>query len=201
MATIVKLNYQTAERGGQKSALGSINYYAHRRDVDGQFVSRMGFSREQDELDTQAMRDLIQQRDGAYYYRVVLSPGTQHDTEVDLKDWTRDVLLELEGKHGEFPYVAIEHRDQTDYAHVHVVMVLDQKLNRAELDGLRDAGTAIYEVRKEWYEPSQARTRDVDRDLPREATTNNEAFITGYSDEPDDHTRRLRRNKSQSLDR
>jgi hypothetical protein len=201
MATIVKLNYQSAARGGQKSALGSINYYAHRRDADGQQVNRTGFSRERDDLDAQAMKDLIGQSDGAYYYRVVLSPGAEHDTDVNLKDWTRDVLLELEGKHGEFPYVAIEHRDQTEYAHVHVVMVLDQKLNRAELDRLREVGTEIYESRRDWYEPSQSQARDIDRNPPREPSTNNEAFIAGYSDEPDDHTRRLRRNKSQSLDR
>ncbi len=201
MATIVKLNYQSAERGGQKSALGSINYYAHRRDMDGQATSRMGFSRDVDDLDTQAMRDLIQQSDGTYYYRVVLSPGAEHDTDVNLKDWTRDVLLELEGKHGEFPYVAIEHRDQTDHAHVHVVMVLDQKLDRADLDRLRGAGTEMYELRRDWYEPSQARARDVEKDIAREPVAYNETFIAGYNDEPDDHTRRLRRNQNKSLDR
>lgn len=201
MATIVKLNYQSTDRGGQKSAVGSVNYYAHRRDMDGQVASRTGFSRDSDNLDTQAMRDLIQQSDGTYYYRMVLSPGAEHDTDVNLKNWTRDVLLELEGKHGEFPYVAIEHRDQTDYAHVHVVMVLDRKLDRADLDKLRDAGTTLYEQRRDWYEPSQSPTSDVEKDVTKEPVAYDETFIAGYNDEPDDHTRRLRRNQNKSLDR
>lgn len=199
MATIVKLNYRTAQQGGQTSALGSINYYAHRKDIDGQQTIRTGFSRDHDELDTQTMKDLIEKSSGAYYYRMVLSPGAEHDTSLDLKDWTRDLMLELEGKHGEFPYVAIEHRDQTDHAHVHVVMVLDQKLTRADLDQLRDAGTELYELRRDWYEPNQE--RDTDKQVSREAIPQNEAFIGGYNDEPDDQTRRLRRDKNKSLDR
>jgi hypothetical protein len=199
MATIIKANYCSGQQGGQKRALTAISYYVHRHNADGQRVSRMGFSRDRDDLDARAMRDLINQGDGGYYYRMVLSPGAPHDTDVNLKDWTRDVMLELEGKHGEFPYVAIEHRDQTDYAHVHVVMVLDQKLSRAELDQLRDAGTTMYELRREWYEPSYS--READQQVPREPIAYSEAFIAGYSDEPDDQVRRLRKDKFQSLDR
>jgi hypothetical protein len=199
MATIIKLNYQTEQQGGQKSALGSISYYAHRRDMDGQQVSRMGFSRDRDDLTTQEMRDVIEKGGGDYYYRMVLSPGTEKDTSLDLKDWTRDLMLELEGKHGEFPYVAIEHRDQTDHAHVHIVMVLDQKLTRAELNQMREAGTMMHELRRDWYEPSQV--RDADRFVAREPVAYSETSIAGYSDEPDDQLQRLHKHKSKSLDR
>lgn len=201
MATVVKINYRTSEQNGQKSVMSSVTYYAHRRDTQGQQVSRNGFSRDQDDLDLQAMKAVIENADGTYYYRVVLSPGAPRDSDVDLKEWTRDLMLELEGKHGDFPYVAIEHRDQTDYAHVHLVMVLDQKLTRVELDQLRDAGTELYELRRDWYEPSHSQAREADKDWPREPVTYSEAFIAGYSDEPDDQVRRLRRDKGKSLDR
>jgi hypothetical protein len=199
MPTVVKLNYRTANQGGQQSALGSVNYYAHRRDVDGQVVSRLGFSRYQDGLDTQAMKDVIAQADGTYYYRMVLSPGANHDTNVDLKEWTRDLMLELEGKHGEFPYVAIEHCDQTDFAHVHVVMVLDQKLTTPELDKLRETGTELYELRRDIYEPVQ--TKAVDKQVQHEQIAFTETYISGHSDEPDDQTRQLRKDRHKSLDR
>jgi hypothetical protein len=199
MATIVKTNYATAWQGGRTRASAAINYYAHRDNVDGQRVNRMGFSRDLEGLDTQAMKDVIEKTDGNYYYRMVLSPGAAHDTELDLKDWTRDLMLELEDKHGNFPYVAIEHRDQTDYAHVHVVMVLQQKLTQQELDHLRDAGTALCELRREIYEPSQ--TKIADKHLEQEPITMSETFIAGYSDEPDDQMQRLRKDKSKSLDR
>jgi hypothetical protein len=201
MATIVKVNYLSAERGGQKSAMGSVNYYAHRKDIDGQHVSRMGFSRDEDILDPQQMRDVIQQSDGSYYYRMVLSPGAEHDTAVSLKDWTRDVMLELEARHGEFPYVAIEHRDQTDYAHVHVVMVLEQKLSRTELDQLRETGTTLHEQRREWYEPTTDRSRESEQHLLHESVTYSEGFIAGYNDDPDEPIRTPRKNKYLSLDR
>jgi hypothetical protein len=201
MATIIKTNYLSRQHGGQRQVLNSLYYYAHRRDRDGELVSRTGFSRDRDDLTAGAMKDVIEGSDGAYYYRMVLSPGTAHDSDLNLKDWTRDLVLELEGKHGKFPYVAVEHRDQTDYAHVHVVMVLDRKLDRAELDQLRDTGTKIYDLRREWYEPSQEQTKDIDRHLAREPITYNEAFIAGYSDEPDERIRHLRRDKGQSLDK
>lgn len=187
------------QQDGKKKALTAISYYVHRDNAYGQRVSRLGFSRDRDDLDVQMMRDLIGGSDGSYYYRMVLSPGAPHDTDVNLKDWTRDLLLELESKHGEFPYVAIEHRDQTDHAHVHIVMVLHQKLSRAELDQVREAGTSLYESRRDWYEPSYA--RETDRQVSREHIAYSEAFIAGYSDEPDTQVRRLRRDKGQSLER
>jgi hypothetical protein len=199
VATIIKANYGSSEQNGRQKALTAINYYVHRHNADGQYVNRTGFSRDHDDLDLQTMKDLIGGSNGGYYYRMILSPGALQDTDVNLKDWTRDLMLELEGKHGEFPYVAIEHRDQTDHAHVHLVMVLDQKLSRAELDQLRDTGTSLYESRRDWYEPSYS--READKQVSREPIAHSEAFIAGYSDEPDDQVHRLRKNRSQSLDR
>lgn len=199
MATIIKANYGSAQQNVWQKALTAINYYVHRDNADGQRVSRTGFSRDHDDLDVQTMRDLIGGSDGRYYYRMILSPGAPHDTDVNLKDWTRDLMLELEGKHGDFPYVAIEHRDQTDHAHVHLVIVLDQKLSRAELDQLRDTGTSLYESRRDWYEPSYL--READKHVSREPIAYSEAFIAGYSDESEDQMRRSRRDRSKSLDR
>jgi hypothetical protein len=201
MATIVKTNYCHADRGGLKAAVGSIYYYAHRRDREGQVVERSGFSREQDSLNTQQMSELIQQGEGQYFYRMVLSPGAERDSDVNMQEWTRDVLLKLEGKHGNFPYVAIEHRDQTDFAHVHVVMVLDKKLDRDDLENLRDMGSELYEVRLEWYEPTLTQAREPEKHLSKEVVEYSEGFIASYHDEPEASVRQLRRDKNKSLDR
>jgi hypothetical protein len=201
MATIVKTNYCHADRGGLKAAVGSIYYYAHRRDREGQVVERSGFSREQDGLNTQEMQNLIQQGDGQYFYRMVLSPGAEKDSDVDLQDWTRDTLLELEEKYGDFPYIAIEHRDQTDFAHVHVVMVVDKKLDRDDLENLRDMGSELYDMCREWYEPSLSQAREPEKHLSREVVEYSEDFIAGYHDEPEESIRYQKRDKNKSLDR
>jgi hypothetical protein len=201
MATIVKTNYRHADKGGLKAAVGSINYYAHRRDREGQIVERSGFSREQDGLNTQEMQNLIQQGEEQYFYRMVLSPGAEKDSDVDLQDWTRDTLLELEEKYGDFPYIAIEHRDQTDFAHVHVVMVVDKKLDRDDLENLRDMGSELYDMCREWYEPSLSQAREPEKHLSREVVEYSEDFIAGYHDEPEESIRYQKRDKNKSLDR
>jgi hypothetical protein len=196
MASVVRANYRTATSGGLTVVLGSISYYAHRRDRDGQQVSREGFSRDATGLDTVAMRDVIRQAEGDYYYRLLLSPGANQDTNVDLQTWTRDSLLALEKEHGEFSYVAIEHRDQTDYAHVHVVMVLDKKLSKEDLENLREYSAEIFEPRREVVEPSREM---LERHQPeREVDGYLEAYITSYHDDPE-AIERLRRNKDKSL--
>jgi hypothetical protein len=197
MASIVKANYRSATLGGLTAVLGSISYYTHRRDRDGHRVEREGFSRDGDDLDTAAMRDVIHQAEGDYYYRLVLSPGVERDTEVDLQTWTRDSLLALEKEHGEFPYVAIEHRDQTDFAHVHVILVLSKKLDKEDLQSLRDYSTEIFEPRLQVYE--------VSRDLPtrqseREVVDYSEGYVTPYHDDPE-AAERLKRTRDRSLSR
>jgi hypothetical protein len=196
MASIIRANYRTAASGGLTVVLGSISYYAHRRDRDGQQMSRDGFSRDATGLDAVAMRDAIRQAEGDYYYRVLLSPGAAQDTNVNLQTWTRDSLLALEKEHGEFTYVAIEHRDQTDYAHVHVVMVLDKKLEKEDLEDLREYSAEIFETRREVVEPSREM---LERHEPqREADGYLDAYITSYHDDPE-AIERLRRNKDKSL--
>jgi hypothetical protein len=201
MTTIVKTNYRHADRGGLKAAVGSIYYYAHRRDREGQIVERSGFNRNQDGLNTQEMQNLIQQGEGQYFYRMVLSPSAEKDSDVDLQDWTRDVLLELEGKYGNFPYVAIEHRDQTDYAHVHIVMVLDKKLDKDDLENLRDIGSELNDIQREWYQPSLSQAREPEKHQSREIIAYSEGFIAGYHDEPEESVKYQKRDKSKSLDR
>jgi hypothetical protein len=195
MASVVRVNYRTAASGGLTAVLGSISYYTHRRDRDGQLVSRDGFSRDETGLDTVAMRDAIRQAEGDYYYRIVLSPGVERETEVDLQTWTRDSLLALEKEHGEFPYVAIEHRDQTDFAHVHVVLVLSQKLDKSDLQNLRDYSSDIFEPRLQVYEVS----KDVpERHIEKNMVDYSEGYVTPYHDDPG-ALERLRRNRDKLL--
>jgi hypothetical protein len=197
MASIVKANYRTASSGGLTAVLGSISYYAYRRDQDGQRVEREGFSRDTDGLNTVAMRDVIRQTEGDYYYRLVLSPGAEQETEVDLQTWTRDSLLTLEKEHGEFPYVAIEHRDQTDYAHVHIVLVVNQKFDKEDLQSLRDYSTELFEPRQQVYE--------VSRELPerhteREVVDYSEGYVTPYHEDPE-AAERLKRSRDRLFSR
>ncbi len=183
MASIIKANYRHMSTGGREAAVKAINYYAYRDDVSGCRVRREGFSRGEDGLEAEVMRGVIKQVDGDYYYRIMMSPGDYKDTNVDLKDWTRDSLLELEKDQGEFSYVAIEHRDQTEHAHVHVVMVLDKKLSKDDLENLRETSTTLYEQRRDWFEPYKEAPQ---RDFPeREIIDYSDGYVTPYNDEPD----------------
>jgi hypothetical protein len=80
-------------------------------------------------------------------------------------------------------------------------MALDKKLDRDDLENLRDMGSELYEMRREWYEPTLTQAREPEKHLSREMIAHSEGFIAGYYDEPEESIRYQKRDKSKSLDR
>ena len=156
-----------------RNAQGSARYYAQRADDTGERQHREAFGKESDALSQDEVNEQLEEasEEGSYFYRFVMSPGTDAEPEGDLKTWTRDTMAELEAQQGSrLSWAAYEHAGDdahSGHAHVHVVVATDRKLDRNDLQELREAAT-------EAWERQQAFTRELEHDPMHEETSTSE---------------------------
>lgn len=124
--------------GGRGAAGASADYYAHRPDAEGHREYRPGFDAENDELAKNEVYAGIEEAEGEYAYRIVLSPGEEMEAE-ELREWARDVMEPVEEDGGE--WVGFVHDDHTEHPHVHVIAFTQEMLDRDDLAGMREIGT------------------------------------------------------------
>ncbi|NJK45354.1 MAG: hypothetical protein HC933_14765 [Pleurocapsa sp. SU_196_0] len=137
--TVVKANFKRTRRITARASLKkSADYYAHRPDADGEKVKRLAFDVDHDELGREAVHAFVEEAEGEYAYRLVLSPGRDFSEE-ELIDWTRGVMRELEKDH-DADWIGYVHASQTEHPHVHVIAFLDERLDREDFAHLRQQG-------------------------------------------------------------
>lgn len=166
---VVKANYTKA--GNNASVKASAHYYASRENERGEREERETFSKERDDLGRDEVDSHLDRADKEheYHYRVTVSPGTDREAEgVDLKDYTREVMREVERQQrGHVSYIAVEHaRDSahTSHGHVHTVVSTDSKLTREDLEKLREHASRTWEEMRE-HARTLSRDPTVERDL------------------------------------
>jgi hypothetical protein len=153
---IVKATY-TKSRGGAKAA---IRYIQHRPGREGEKVIRELFGADGvvDRQDAYRMIDAAGK--GNIFFRIVISPDPQtEDTEKDLslREITSQTLLNLgERVQKDVPYVAVEHNDHAPHRHVHVLALVNGRLNTQDFQVLRETATDV------------ARFQRQERDVARE---------------------------------
>lgn len=165
---VVKGRY--VRSGNASKVKASARYYTTRENERGEGMERQAFSKDADNLDRQETYERLENadRDREYHYRMVLSPGTDRDAEgVDLKEYTREVMREVEHQQRGSSWVAVEHAGETAHtqrAHVHVIVSTDRKFDREELGELREHATKSWDEAKERAQPLE-RDQDLARDL------------------------------------
>ena len=159
---VVKGNY--ARAGNARSIKASGRYYTTRENERGERMEREAFSADRDTLARAELNGRIDQadRDHEYHYRMVVSPGTDRQAEgVDLREYTREVMRELERQtRGEVSWVAVEHGGDSAHtarAHLHVIASTNEVLSEATFARLRDHATQAWEGAK-------ARVHELERD-------------------------------------
>jgi hypothetical protein len=143
---IVKSNYVKRGKGEKGRAKATIRYIQHRRDRDGQKVTRTLFgydgalSREQ----AYTMIDEAPQK-GTLFYRIVISPAPAREDrykDLDLTDVTIHTMLTLEERLGkQIQFVASLHDDHAPHRHVHTLVLVQRKLTREDFQALRNEAT------------------------------------------------------------
>ncbi|QFP75718.1 hypothetical protein [Deinococcus sp. AJ005] len=152
--TIMRARF-TVGAGGPAASRAALRYAVLRPDHDGQRVERAVFG--PDGLDVASIRAQLDAARGDHHYRLVLNPGAgQHP--VDQRDWTRDVMAAVaEGQAKEVPWLAVEHRNQSQHDHVHIVAATERRLTRVDLPTLREVADSSWERHADW-----ARALDLD---------------------------------------
>jgi type IV secretory pathway VirD2 relaxase len=117
----VKGNKQAAQsRLG--AHFGYIEHRAMNRELETRDDRRI-FSKDEDVVSRKnAVEDVMDHTSGSVnYHKIVLSPGEDEPIN-DWREWTRDVMSDLEERQGkDLHWYAVKH-DNTDNPHVHVVL-------------------------------------------------------------------------------
>lgn len=182
---VVKGGYVKA--GNTKSIKASARYYGTRENDRGERMEREAFSRDSENLDRKEIYERLERadREHAYHYRWVVSPGTDENAEgIDLKDYTRKVIEEVERQQGRLSLLAWEHAGDsahTDRAHVHTIVSTNEKLNEKDFERLRDHAT------RSWAE-----AREDGRFLERDVTMRGDIKALGELSERQREAKRER---------
>jgi hypothetical protein len=141
--TVVKANYRFAGGGRLGGARSKMNasgaYYASRPNELGERQERQAFTLERDDLNREEWREEVQQLEGRFAYRMVLSPGEELRGEA-LKAWTRETLQSLDNHGSKLRWVGWSHEDQTKHPHVHVIGFSAGRLEVPDFERVRVEG-------------------------------------------------------------
>lgn len=143
---IVKSNYVKRGKGERGRAKATVRYITHRRDRDGQTVTRKLFGFDGELTKEHAYRMIDEAQKGTIFYRFVLSPDPKREDrykDLGLSDITIHTMLKLEERLGrQVQFCATEHTDHSPHRHVHVLaLVGGRKLTREDFQALRNEAT------------------------------------------------------------
>src|SRR4051794_39929990 len=139
----------------------SVRYIQHRPGRDGERLSRQLFGTD-GALTRQEAYELIDEAEkGTIFFRLIISPDPRQEDsgrDLDLREITDQAMfaLSMELKRN-VEYIAAVHDDHAPHRHIHVIALVQGRLERNHLKLLRDTAT----------EASRFQRRE--RDLAREA--------------------------------
>lgn len=138
---IVKATY-TKSKGGAKA---SVRYIEHRPGKDGERKNRTLFGSDGFMGRWQAYRMIDEAEKGSLFFRFVISPDpAKEDTEKDLflREITEQTMSSLEERlQQEVQWVAVEHSDHAPHRHIHVVAIVQGRLQVQDFQAMRQTAT------------------------------------------------------------
>jgi hypothetical protein len=141
---IIKATYCKRDNTDRRRAKDNVRYITHRRDREGERVTRdlFGFDGFVSKDTAYRMIDEAPKK-GRYYYRVIVSPDPRREDsyrDLDLRSLTIATMLKLEERYGKsIQFVAALHDDHAPHRHVHALVILNgRRLTRSDFAALRD---------------------------------------------------------------
>ena len=142
---VFKANYVRRGAGERGRAKGSVRYIQHRRDKDGEKITRSlyGSDGEMTRYDAYEMIDAAKK--GSFFYRFVISPDPakeDHHHDLDMRDIALQTMLALEERLGEpLLWVAATHADHAPHLHAHLIAIVPHRLSVKDFESLRNRAT------------------------------------------------------------
>jgi hypothetical protein len=131
-----------------------IRYIQHRKGLDGQKAKRELYGHDGVMERFQGYEMIDQAMKGTAFFRIIINPDpATEDTRKDLSlteitAQTMQTLAKLVGR--DVPYIAATHADHTPLQHAHILALVKGRLNREDLQALRQTAThAALQQRKE----------------------------------------------------
>lgn len=166
-------------QAGQARLVAHFNYIEHRSRAENETRDdRRIFSKDEDVVNRRdAVNDVMEHTSTSVnYHKIVLSPG-QDEPVQDWREWTREVMADLEESQGrELHWYAVKH-DNTDNPHVHVVLAGSGanhetgkeepvKMYTQEYQQMRESGQEHSE--HDWYRQIEGHLKEYDQQDDRE---------------------------------
>jgi hypothetical protein len=147
---VVKANYTRSRKG----AKANIRYIMHRPGRDGSKVTRSLFGRDAAVSRREAYETIDTAPKGSVFFRLKISPDPKtEDTKRDLplREITERTMSTVEERvRKPVAWIGAIHADHTPIRHVHVLAVVQGRINTTDLQALREAATtACQEQRRQ----------------------------------------------------
>jgi hypothetical protein len=137
-----------------KAAVATVSYIEGRPGSNGQHTTRVLFGSDGLMEKPLAERMIREAGKGTIFFRLVISPDRRREDtrrDLNLRELTLQTILRLEERlKREVRFVAAEHSDHSPNRHVHIVALINGRLNKEDLLALRTAATqnALFQRRE-----------------------------------------------------
>jgi hypothetical protein len=178
---VVKTHFERRGKVGNAKAKDNVRYIQHRPDKDKERVMRPLFGSDGPMMRLEAYQFIDDAPKGTKFFTIIINPDPEkEDThkDLDMRSITMTTMQTIEEIVGTpVIWVAAVHDDHTDKNHVHALASIQGRLDKPDLDRIREATTkACLEQRRELdlalsrqareqeqqsWEPEQQLTEDI----------------------------------------
>jgi hypothetical protein len=165
---VVKASFVKRGKVGNAKAKDTVRYIQHRPDKDKERVMRPLFTSDGPMTRLEAYQFIDEAPKGTKFFTIIINPDPdKEDTRKDLDMraitittmQTIEEIVRAQGITTPVVWVAAVHDDHTDKNHVHALASLQGRLDKPDLDRIREATTAACLEQR----------RELDRTLERQA--------------------------------
>jgi hypothetical protein len=151
---VVKASFVKRGKAGNAKAKDTVRYIQHRPDKDNERVMRPLFTSDGPMTRQEAYQFIDQAPKGTKFFTIIINPDPEkEDThkDLDMRAITMTTMQTIEDIIGTpVIWVAAVHDDHTDKNHVHVLASVQGRIDKPDLDRIREATTkACLEQRRE----------------------------------------------------
>lgn len=164
IVAIFKVNFTKSEA----AAKAHIRYIQHRPGKEGEKITRslFGIDGAMERYDAYSMVDAAE--NGNSFFRITISPDpSTEDTKRDLslRDVTEHTMQTFEERvRTQIAWVAAEHDDHTPKRHIHVLAIARGRLNREDLQAIRQQATTACREQRQELDRAQQPTHEQEGD-------------------------------------
>jgi hypothetical protein len=167
---VVKTHFERRGKVGNAKAKDNVRYIQHRPDKDKERVMRPLFGSEGPMTRLEAYQFIDDAPKGTKFFTIIINPDPEkEDTHKDLDMraitmttmQTIEEIITAQGSTTPVIWVAALHDDHTDKNHVHVLASIQGRLDKPDLDRIREATTqACLEQRLELDRSREQKERE-----------------------------------------